>query len=115
MLVCHGWGKLLAFPEKYASFPDPLGVSPAISMALAVGAEVFCSLAIILGIATRAASVPLIITMLVAAFVIHADDPWQKKEFAIMYLIPFTTLLLTGGGRYSVDEKLAVRANKAES
>ena len=41
--------------------------------------------------------------MLVAAFVVHADDPWGKKEFALLYAIPFTALAITGGGRYALD------------
>jgi putative oxidoreductase len=41
--------------------------------------------------------------LLVAATIIHADDPWQKKEFALMYAVPFLTLIFTGPGRYSID------------
>lgn len=103
MLFAHGWGKLLSYGEKSAMFPDPLGVGSPLSMGLAIGAEVFCAAAVILGFATRLASIPLIITMLVAAFVIHADDPWSKKEFALMHLLPYLTLLFTGAGAYSLD------------
>jgi putative oxidoreductase len=41
--------------------------------------------------------------MLVAAFVVHGDDPWSKKELALLYAIPFLTLGLTGPGRFSID------------
>jgi putative oxidoreductase len=112
MLVSHGWGKLMSFGEKYAMFPDPLGVSSPVSMALAVGAEVFCSAAIILGLGTRLAAIPLAFTMVIAMFVIHADDPWQKKEFAFMYLLPFLTLVCTGAGRFSLDAILARRCKE---
>ena len=107
MLTAHGWGKLMSYPEKYTQFPDPLGLGSPLSMTLAVGAEVFCAAALILGLAMRLAAVPLIITMLVAAFVVHGDDPWQKKEFALLYLIPFVVLAFTGPGRYSLDALLA--------
>ena len=103
MLLGHGWGKLTSFAERSASFPDPLGIGPSLSMALATGAEAFCALAVILGFATRWAAVPLMVTMLVAALIIHGDDPWAKKEFALLYFFPFATLLLTGAGRYSLD------------
>ncbi len=106
MAAAHGWGKLMSYGEKASGFPDPLGVSPEISMALAVGAEVFCSIALVLGLFTRLATIPLIITMLVAVFIIHGDDPWAKKEFAMLYLIPFICLLLTGPGRFSLDAKI---------
>ena len=103
MLLAHGWGKLTSFAERSSSFPDPLGVGSSLSMALATGAEAFCALAVILGFATRWAAVPLMVTMLVAALIIHGDDPWAKKEFALLYFFPFATLLLTGAGRYSLD------------
>ena len=52
MLLGHGWGKLTSFAERSSSFPDPLGIGPSLSMALATGAEAFCALAVILGFAT---------------------------------------------------------------
>ena len=42
MLLGHGWGKLMSFSEKAATFPDPLGVGHTTSMALAVFGEVVC-------------------------------------------------------------------------
>ena len=103
MLFGHGWGKLTSFAERSSSFPDPLGVGPSLSMALATGAEAFCALAVILGFSTRWAVVPLMVTMLVAALIVHGSDPWAKKEFALLYFFPFAALLLTGAGCYSLD------------
>lgn len=106
MFFSHGLGKLLSFGEKYTSFPDPLGISSPVSMTLAVGAEAVCSLALIFGFATRLTCIPLIITMLVAAFIVHGADPFTKQEFALMYCFGFLTLLFTGAGQYSVDAML---------
>jgi putative oxidoreductase len=103
MLVAHGWGKLAGFGELAGKFPDPIGVGSTLSLALAVFAEVLCALLIMIGLGTRFAAVPLLITMLVAAFIVHADDPWGKKEFALLYAIPFLTLIFTGGGRFAVE------------
>ena len=55
------------------------------------------------------AAVPLLVTMLVAAFVVHADDPWGKKEFALLYAIPALSLIFTGGGRFSLDQVIRNR------
>lgn len=107
MLLAHGWPKLSAFSEKSGGFPDPIGLGSPVSLSLAVFAEVFCALAIALGLFTRAAAIPLLVTMVVAAFVIHGDDPFQKKEFALLYAIPFLTLIFTGAGKYSIDAKLS--------
>ena len=107
MAFGHGWGKLTTFSEGAAQFPDPLGVGSSVSLALAVFAEFFCSLAITAGLVTRAAVVPVMITMLVAFFLIHGADPFAKQEKSLLYLIPLMTLFLTGPGRYSLDRLFA--------
>lgn len=60
-----------------------------------------------MGLFTRFALIPLIITMVVAGFVIHANDPLfdrgPSKELALMYLFPYIILFLTGPGRFSLD------------
>ncbi len=103
MMLAHGWQKLAGFSQMSGQFPDPLGAGSAASLALVVFAEFFCSLAVILGIATRVVVIPIGITMLVAAFVIHGDDPWAKKEFALLYATVFLPLMFIGAGRYSLD------------
>jgi putative oxidoreductase len=109
VLASHGWGKLIEFGEKAAVFPDPFGVGSMMSLSFAIFAEVFCVLAVIMGIATRIVAIPLVITMFVAAFIVHADDPWQKKEFALLYFVPFLTLVFTGAGRFSLDYRIKNR------
>lgn len=106
MLAAHGWPKLATFSDRFDSFPNPIGIGSGPSLILAVFAEVFCSLAVMLGLFTRAAAVPLLITMLVAAFIVHADDPFQRQEFALLYAVPFFMLVFTGAGAYSLDAKL---------
>ncbi len=106
MLFGHGFEKLVGFSDIAVNFPDPLGFGSVTSLGLTVFAEFFCSVAILFGFFTRYATVPLIITMLVAIFVIHGDNPWDKKEMAILYLVPYLSLLFAGSGRYSVDYKL---------
>ena len=103
MMLTHGWPKmqrLLATPDK---FLDPIGLGPEVTLTLAVFSEVVCAVLIMLGAATRLAAMPLLITMLVAAFVTHADDPFNKMELALLYGAGSMTLVLTGAGKYSVD------------
>lgn len=110
MLFGHGWGKLAGFSDISQRFPDPLGFgSPALSLGLAVFAEAFCAAAVMVGFATRFAALPLVVTMVVAALVIHADDPWAKKELALLYAVPFITLAFTGAGKFSVDANTRFR------
>lgn len=103
MLFGHGWGKLMKFSTLATKFPDPIGLGSSVSLALAVFSEVFCAAALILGVFTRFASIPLFITMIVAAFVIHAQDPFKVKERALLYAVIYLTLFLTGGGSLSID------------
>lgn len=103
LLWQHGLPKLIGFADKMDTFSDPFGVGPALSLALITFAEFFCAALVVLGLWTRLATVPVIIGMAVAAFIVHGDDPFKKKELAIMYLIAFITILLVGSGRYAVN------------
>ncbi len=103
MLFAHGWGKLMSYPEKVSSWANPIGLGSEVTLTLAVFAEFFCSLAIIFGVGTRLAAIPLLCTMLVAALIVHADDPWQKQEFALLYATIFLGLIFAGAGRLSID------------
>ena len=104
LMLTHGFPKLLRlFGEEEITFADPLGLGMGTTLALAVFAEFICAILIILGLGTRLAAIPLMITMFVAAFIIHAQDPFQRKELALIYLLIFTVLLITGAGKHSLD------------
>lgn len=104
MAFSHGWPKLQKFfSEDPIKFADPFGIGMTGSLGLTVFAEVICGLLLTVGLFTRGAAVPLIITMLVAAFIIHGADPLAKKEMALLYLIPYIVLAITGAGQYSLD------------
>jgi putative oxidoreductase len=103
-MLTHGYPKLTRlFAEGEIKFGDPIGIGPAASLVLAVLAEFFCSILISLGLITRLAAIPLITTMLVAAFIAHGADPFGRKELALIYLLVYFTLLVFGGGKYSLD------------
>ena len=102
-MLTHGWSKLLRLFEDEIKFGDPIGIGAVPSLILVAFAEFFCSIFIMLGLWTRLSSIPLIITMLVAAFISHADDPFKKKEMALLYLCIYLFLLLSGGGKYTLS------------
>lgn len=107
MIYGHGLGKLTRlFGPEEIQFADPFGLGPAVSLGLVVFAEVICALLIMAGLLTRAASIPLIITMATAFFTAHLDDEFGQQEKAILYGVAFITLLLTGPGRFSLDTYL---------
>lgn len=102
-MLVHGAAKLQGFAAMAEAFPDPLGVGSRISLVLAIGAEVGCSILLILGVGTRLAAIPLAFTMIIALFWVHNDDPWQKKELAAVFLAVYATLFVAGGGACSLD------------
>ena len=105
MAFSHGLGKLgKAFGDGPIQFADPIGIGQELSLYLAAGTEFFLSLMLCFGLFTRLVSIPLAFTMLVAIFVVHLDDPFAKKEFALLYLMPYLMFVFSGGGKYSLDE-----------
>jgi putative oxidoreductase len=103
MLILHGWGKYQAYGDRAAKFPDPLGVSPEISMALTIFAEVGCAALLVVGLCTRWAAGVSAFTMFIAACVIHGDDPLAKQEKALLFLAIYSSIAVVGAGRFSLD------------
>jgi putative oxidoreductase len=103
MLFAHGLPKVMKFKDRFHSFADPLGIGSEASFILTVFAEFLCSALIILGLKARWAAIPLFITMIVAAFMVHLNDPFGKKELALLYASGFLLLIFTGGGRFGLD------------
>ena len=107
-MLTHGWGKAVKlFEGNLDKFADPIGIGAPASLILTVFAEVVCAILLVVGFKTRLASVPLMITMLVAAFIVHADDPFGKKEFALLYFAGYLAIFFMGAGKYSVDGQVS--------
>ena len=87
-------------------FGDPIGLGVPTSLYLSAFAEFICAILIILGLLPRLASIPLIINMAVAFFIVHAADDFGTRELSLLYMGMFLTLFFTGPGRYSVDGSL---------
>jgi putative oxidoreductase len=102
-MIPHGWMKYQNFDKLSTAFLDPFGIGMKASLILAIFAEVVCSVLVILGLATRLALTQLIGTMVVAFFIVHANDPMQKKELALVYLMAYVGLFIAGPGRLSID------------
>lgn len=104
LMLTHGIPKMMMlFSEEPVKFPSVFGLNAELGLGFVVFAEVFCSLLILAGFATRLATIPLIITMLVALFAIHAADPFARQEPALQYLLAYIVLLFAGSGKYSLD------------
>ena len=109
MMMVHGWAKFSNYSQMSGGFPDPFGMGSQLSLTMAIFAELGCSILILVGLGTRLALIPLMVTMLVAIFIAHGADPWSKKELAATYLSVYAVLMVSGPGRYSVDHLIANR------
>ena len=111
LMLTHGVGKLTKLIEGGTiKFADPIGIGPEASLILAVFAEFFCSIFLIFGIATRVSAIPLIITMVVAGFIVHAGDPFAVKEKAFLFFVIFVFIAIAGAGKYSIDNFIYKKA-----
>jgi putative oxidoreductase len=104
-LLSHGIPKFQKLLNGDFQFADPIGIGSTPSLFLAAIGEVICPVLVIVGYKTRWASLPIVIVMAVAGFIVHGPDPFGKKEMALLYLTCFVVIILLGPGRYSIDKK----------
>ena len=102
MFFTHGLDKLANFNELSQTFPDVLGFGSYMSLMVSIFCEFCCSLFLIAGLMVRITVIPMIISMAVAFFDVH-DGMFPQGELALIYLIMFLILYITGPGRFSVD------------
>ena len=109
MFLTHGLQKLANFRQLSENFPSLMGMGSTLSLSLAIFAEVFCTLGFITGFLYRLSMIPMIFTMIIAAFVIHANDPFSTKEMALLYLFIFIVMYTLGPGSIAADYFFATR------
>lgn len=105
MIPMHGWAKFINFEVLQHEFINFMGLGSTISLSLVIFAELFCSVLLILGLFTRLASIPLIIT----ALVIQNEHNWEffgKYELGTAFLFAYIAILLLGPGKFSLDAVL---------
>ncbi len=93
-----GWFRPDWFPLQYMSHP--------VSLIATLGAEIGAAALLVLGLATRPAAFIFSFAMVVAAFDMHAADPFAKKELALIYLLAGVVVIITGAGSFSMDAVL---------
>lgn len=113
-MLSHGYPKLVQLMEgNEIQFYSFLGLSPKISLFLAVFAEFICSIFLILGLFTRLAVLFLAITMVVAGLVVHGADTFDKRELSLVYLSLYLIFLVVGAGKYSIDYLITKRKSSS--
>jgi putative oxidoreductase len=107
LMIPHGYEKLAHFADMKAKFMSFMGLGSAVSLALVIFAEFFCSLMLAAGMLARFVLIPLIIDMAVAVFKAHKGQIFDPVgQTAFLFLNIFVFLLITGSGKISVDNPL---------
>lgn len=114
-MLSHGFPKLQMLLEGGdIKFFDFLGLGPKISLGLTVFAEFVCSIFLILGLFTRIAVSFLTFTMIIAGFVVHSSDSFDKREISLLYLAIYILILVLGAGKFSIDGMIEKRRRSSQ-
>lgn len=103
MLINHGMPKLMKFATLQHGFYNFMGIGSKFSLMLAIFAEVFCALFLILGLLTRISVIPLLILIGVILFGVDKGKSLLASETAVLYGIGYLVILFCGPGRISID------------
>lgn len=104
LFVYYGMSKINMYSAISGVFPNYLGIGGPGTFCVVITAELGGGLLILLGLFTRLAVIPVFITMVVAFFVAHANDPFDVKQIALVYMILCPVIFLLGSGKYSLDK-----------
>lgn len=112
LMIPHGWAKFMKFEELQPKFMDFMGLGPSISLGLVIFAELICSALLVLGLLTRWATIPLIVTAVVISSA-HQWDFFGESELGSAYLIAYLAILLLGSGNYSFDYLFSKKSRRS--
>lgn len=109
--LIHGGMKLFGGLEGTAKFFAMMHIEPAYPMAIVVGCfEFFGGLLVLLGLLTRLGAFMIVCVMSGAILTVHISHGFLTQnggfEFPLALLVIALSLMLTGGGKMSVDKDI---------
>ncbi len=109
VFIVHGYPKLFGGLESTAQFFESIGIKPGKFWALVVGlVELVGGILLLVGLFVQLVAMLLVINMIVAIWKVKFKVGFSSPagggwEFDFVLLIMALTLLLLGGGAYSID------------
>jgi putative oxidoreductase len=131
--VLHGWAKWSRGPEKFGVLLQHLGIPFPVTTAWIVTlVEVFGGMMLVAGVFVMVASLPLIVTMLVAMFTVHwkhgfssiktigltKDGPLfgpPGYEVNLLYIASLLVLAFAGSHRFSLERLFVCRRKQLKN
>lgn len=131
--MAHGWAKLTKGPEEFGNLLAQIHVPfPHVMAWISTLTEIACGLAIFIGLFVSITTVPLIGIMLVAMFGIQIHYGFSSVktigltpsgpvfgppgyEINLIYIAGLIALIISGGGRFSVDSLLTAKRRQLKS
>ncbi|ROM33610.1 LysR family transcriptional regulator [Pseudomonas poae] len=107
LLWVHGLPKVLNYGAQLKLIEDPFHLGANVTLLLAIFAEVLCPLLILAGVLTRLACLPILAVLLIAMLVVHPEWTLFEGQFGWLLLIIFTSVLISGPGRFTVAQRWA--------
>lgn len=103
LFVRYGYMKVSAYNDILPMFGDIIGIGAKLSFNLVIFAELVCGFLVLIGLLTRLSVIPIFITMIVAFFIAHKNDPFDMKAVAFLLLCLSLVVFVLGSGKYSID------------
>lgn len=102
-LICvHGLKKIGVGTATAEIIPNPLSLPHYLNSGIAISANLFFPLLIIVGYKSRYASLP-ILAVTLTGFVLHWNSPALVRDVPFVYSLAFLAILFLGPGEYSFD------------
>ena len=114
LFIRYGYMKFSSYDAILPMFQDVIGIGAKLSFNLVIFAELICGFLVFIGLLTRLTIIPIFITMAVAFFVAHKNDPFDMKAITLVYMGMAVVVFLLGSGKFSVDV-LLFRGSKKPS
>jgi putative oxidoreductase len=107
LFLKHGLEKITGYSSMVQHFPDPIHIGAHASLAYALLTDGVCSLLVILGLATRPASILILINLLTALFFVHHAALLSNPhvELVWVYIAVFAAIAFIGPGCFSIDAR----------
>lgn len=108
-LILHGLPKIQGIEQTQGFFSNIVGIPPELAYPIAL-LEIIGGIALVIGLATRIASILFIIEMLGAILLVKIDKGFVGGfELELLILVIALSLLLSGPGRISIERDVLKR------